>query len=159
MSDPLIHLSFTNKNSMFHLLSGKHRFLSELPFIFQFSILSFFLFDFKYLLFPSPIGTRSPPLPRTHFTPPSMETHRRTNQARRQSRLRTLPPNRPNDTKQLLNLRSRRAVEKRNQHIPSPSRRNHDNARRSILSPRPPDRRRPRRGSQSRRRGCDGHVR
>lgn len=158
MSDLLIHLSCTNKNSMFHLLSGKHRFLSELPFIFQFSILSFF-FRFQISSLSCPIGTRSPPLPRTHFTPPPMEAHRRTNQARRQSRLRTLPQNRPNDSKQLLNLRSRRAVEKRNQHIPSPSRRNHDNARRSILSPRPPDRRRPRRGSQSRRRGCDGHVR
>lgn len=41
MSDPLIHLSSTNKNSMSHLLSGKHRFLLKAPFIFQFSILTF----------------------------------------------------------------------------------------------------------------------
>lgn len=157
MSDPLIHLSSTNKNSMSHLLSGKHRFLLKAPFIFQFSILTF-QFQISSLS-PPHIGTRPPPLPRTHFTPPPMETHRPTNQPRRQSRLRTLPQNRPNDAKQLPNLRSRRALETRDQHIPPPLRRNDHNTRRSIPSPRPRHRRRPRRGVQSRRRGCDGHVR
>lgn len=129
----------------------------KLPFIFQFSILTF-QFQISSLS-PPHIGTRPPPLPRTHFTPPPMETHRPTNQPRRQSRLRTLPQNRPNDAKQLPNLRSRRALETRDQHIPPPLRRNDHNTRRSIPSPRPRHRRRPRRGVQSRRRGCDGHVR
>lgn len=132
MLDPLIRLSSTSRIFMFLLLFGKDRFFLQSPFLPQ-------SFDFRFefglnVSTLNPLGTRAASLPRAHFITSPMESHRRTDQARGQSRFRILPQNRSNELKQFANLCTRRAMEKRNQHVSSSFRRNDDNLRRSSFS-------------------------